>query len=169
MVVDVQGHVNSGGQRVEMLSYLKPGMDLDLAAGSNLTVTWYANSKEMKFSGPAKLKVAAGGIQGAKANERALGEEKVALAKNGSPGRLAQATIMMRSLKPSPPPDPALSEADRGRLAKLKPGQNAPFSDWLFYALALEDARQANEARPVWKKLSAERPDDAKLRQYADR
>ena len=53
MVVDVQGDVNAGKQRVEMLSYLKPGMQLDLAAGSNLTVTWYANSKEMKFSGPA--------------------------------------------------------------------------------------------------------------------
>jgi len=96
MVVDVQGTVNAAGQRVEMLSYLKPGMTLDLAAGSDLTVTWYANSKEMKFAGPAKLTVSPAGIQGGKANERSLGEEKVALGKNGMPGRLAQATIMMR-------------------------------------------------------------------------
>src|SRR6185369_5083489 len=77
-------------------------MDLDLAAGSNRTVTWYASSKEMKFSGPAKLKVAKEGIQGGKANERSLGAEKVALGKGGMPGRLAQATIMMRSLGKAP-------------------------------------------------------------------
>ena len=32
-----------------------------------------------------------------------------------------------------------------------------------------EELKQVAEARPIWKKLSAERPDEPKLRQYADR
>jgi len=176
MVVDVQGAVSAAEgaktSRVEMLSYLRPGMELDLASGASLTVTWYANSKEMKFSGPAKLKVAKDGIQGGKANERSLGEEKVAAGKNGMPGRLAQATIMMRSLgKPPAPQDTSapLTDAERARLEKLKPAPSAGFSDWLLYAVALEEAKQTADARPIWKKLAAERPDEPKLRQYADR
>jgi len=251
MVLDVQGSVSAAdagkASRVEMLSYLKPGMELDLAPGSSLTVTWYASSKEMKFSGPAKLKVAKEGIQGARANERSLGEEKVALGKNGMSGRLAQATIMMRSLGRAPeealsPPKGAklasltphlawkgaddrnyrvviedlkggtvletvvrgnaadvppqklayggayrwraqfepgattaegefslIGRAEAERLAKLKPGDNASFSDWVIYAMALEDVSATSEARPIWKKLAAERPEEPKLRQYADR
>src|SRR5438128_805504 len=101
MVLDVQGAVtatDSGkSSRVEMLSYLKPSMEVELAAGANLTVTWYADSKEFKFSGPSRLKVTPQRIQvvqGAGASARSLGEDKVALGKNGMPGRLAQATIM---------------------------------------------------------------------------
>ena len=177
MVVDVQGAVTAvdagKSSRVEMLSYLKPGMDVDLAAGSNLTVTWYADSKEFKFSGPSKLKVTPQRIlvvQGAGASARSLGEEKVAAGKAGMPGRLAQATIMMRSMKPaSEPPSPELTRAEQDRLAKLKPGAGAGFSDWLLYALALEELKQTAEARAVWKKLAAERPDEPKLRHYAER
>jgi hypothetical protein len=178
MVVDVQGAVSASeagkASRVEMLSYLKPNMDLDLAAGSSLTVTWYASSKEIRFSGPSKLKVTRERIhvvQGGGANERSLGEEKVALGKGGAPGRLAQATIMMRSMKPpvQDPPSPPLTHADHERLEKLKPAAGAGFSDWLMYALALEELKQTAEARPIWKKLAAERPEEPKLRQYADR
>ena len=179
MVLDVQGTVTSidagKSSRVEMLSYLRPGMDLDLGAGSALTVTWYADSKELSFSGPAKLKVARERIQvvqGAGANERSLGEEKVAAGKAGMPGRLAQATVMMRSMKPSSGAQetaPALTRTDQDRLAKLKPGANAGFSDWMLYAVALEELKQTPEAREVWKKLAAERPDEPRLRQFAER
>ena len=248
MVLDVQGAVTATdagkSAKVEMLSYLKPGMDLDLAAGANLTVTWYANSREMKFSGPAKLKVAKEGIQGAKANERNLAEASAG--KKGMPGRLAQATIMMRSMKApaeeaiSPPKGARVSsvtprlrwkggddrkyrvvildaqgktvheavvsgnaaevpaqklawgegykwrasfepgavtaegdfsvidKSDADRLAKVKPGANAGFSDWVVYAMALEDLQLGAEARPIWQKLAAERPDQPRLKQFAE-
>lgn len=178
MVLDVQGTVAAleagKSSRIEMLSYLRPGMELDLGAGAQLTVTWYADSKELRFSGPSKLRVARERIQvvqGAGANERSLGEEKVAPGKGGMPGRLAQATIMMRSMKPAGGNEaaPELTRAEQDRLAKLKPGAGAGFSDWLLYAVALEELKQTPEARPIWKKLAAERPDEPKLRQFAER
>lgn len=250
MVLDVQGNVTattSGkSAKVEMLSYLRPNMELDLAAGAALTVTWYANSKEMKFSGPAKLRVGADGISGGRANERALAEASVG--KKGQPSRLAQATIMMRSMGKSgsaedlSPPKGArlatltprlgwkggddrkyrvvvvdakgatmheavvsgnaadvpaqkiawgesykwrasfepgavtaegdfstIDKADADRLAKIRPGANATFSDWVVYAMALEDLNVVSEARPIWRKLSAERPDEPKLKQLSER
>ena len=178
MVVDVQGSVMAldAGKvaRVEMLSYLKPNMELELAAGASLTATWYANSKELRFSGPAKLRVQRDRVQvvqGGGANERSLGEDKVAPGKNGIPPRLAQATVMMRSMKPAGVQDEpsALSGAEQDRLVKLKPAAGAGFSDWLLYALALEEAKQTAEARPIWKRLSAERPDEPRLKNYAER
>lgn len=254
MVLDVQGAVTAAdagkSAKVEMLTYLKPGMDLDLAPGASLTVTWYASSKEMKFSGPAKLKVTRENIlvvQGSGANERSLAEDRLASGKKGMPGRLAQATIMMRSMKApaeesiSPPKGAKVSSvtprigwkgaddrnyrlvvldsqgktvseqvvkgnaadvpaqklawgesykwrasfepgaktaegdfsvierSDAERLAKIRPGANATFSDWVLYAMALEDLQLAAEARPIWKKLAAERPEQARLKQFAER
>jgi hypothetical protein len=186
-------------------------------------------------------------VQGAGAKERSLGEAKVAAGKGGA-NRLAQATIMMRSIGPAKdaltptrnarfldvtpriswrgaddmgyrftltdaqgkplietvvkgnavqvPADklafgesyrwkaqfqPAgsatvaegdfsiVSRADAERLAKLKPGADAAFSDWLLYAMALEELSLTGEARPIWKKLAAERPAEPKLKQYAER
>src|SRR5213595_90409 len=81
MVIDVQGNATLGKSRLEMLSYLNAGNDIDLSSGASLTVTWYAGSKELKFAGPARLKVEPGGIkvvQGGKAQERSVTEEKVA-------------------------------------------------------------------------------------------
>lgn len=254
MVLDVQGTVTAAdagkSAKVEMLTYLKPNMDLELPAGSSLTVTWYATSKEMKFGGPAKLKVTREKIQvvqGSGANERSLAEDRLASGRKGMPGRLAQATIMMRSVKApaqesiSPPkgakvssvtpriswkgaddrsyrlvvldgrgktvmeqvvkgnaaevpahklawgegykwrasfePGAVTAEGDfsvieRGdaeRLAKIRPAANATFSDWVLYAMALEDLQLAGEARPIWKKLAAERPEQPKLKQFAER
>lgn len=168
MVLDVQGSVTAaeGGKssKLDLLSYLRPNMDLDLAAGSALTVTWYATSKELKFSGPARLKVLRDRVQvvqGGGAHERSLGEDKVAATKSA---RLAQATVMMRSIG-APKPTPAQA----ARAEKLRPAEGAPFSDWVVYAMALEDAGMRDEARALWKKLAAVRPDEPRLRQFAER
>ena len=50
---------------------------------------------------------------------------------------------------------------------KLHPAEGAPVGDWVMYAMALEQMGLTGEARAVWRKLSAERPDDPKLRQLA--
>ena len=126
-----------------------------LSSGASMTVTWYAGSKELKFAGPARLKVEAGGIkvvQGGAAQERAVTEEKVAATKK-LPPRLGQAAINMRSLKPMTP------EQERAR-EKLRPADNAPFSEWVMYAMGLEQIGLTGEAKGVWRKLSAQRPDD---------
>jgi hypothetical protein len=172
MVLDVQGAVaaTEGGKpgKVEMLSYLRPGMDLDVPAGGALTVTWYATSKELRFAGPAKLKVLRDRVQvvqGSGANERALGEEKVAATKSS---RLAQATIAMRSVAVPRQPD-AKTKAAEAKAQKLRPADGAPLSDWVVYAAALEDAGLRSDAKSVWKKLAAERPEEPRLKALAER
>src|SRR5262249_45974227 len=67
MVIDVQGKgtLTDAGKKapLEMLSYLKPAAEIQLDAGAQITVTWYEGAKELKFNGPARLKVGAKGIE----------------------------------------------------------------------------------------------------------
>jgi len=163
MVIDVQGNATLGKSRVEMLSYLNAGNEIQLSPGASMTVTWYAGAKELKFAGPARLKVEPAGIkvmQGGKAQERPVADEKVAATKK-LPPRLGQAAINMRGIKPMTPEQEAQRE-------KLRPAENAPFADWVVYAMGLEQIGLTSEAKGVWKKLSAQRPNDPKLRQLAE-
>lgn len=166
MVIDVQGKgtITDAGKKapLEMLAYLKPAAEIHLEAGASMTVTWYEGSKEMKFAGPARLKVAAKGIevaQGKPAQERAVSDEKVEATRK-LPPRLGQAAISMRGLKPMTP-------EQETRREKLRPAENAPVADWVTYAMALEQMGQTSEAKGVWKKLAVQRPDDPKLKELA--
>jgi hypothetical protein len=167
MVIDVQGSAtltNAGKTApLEMLSYLRPRNEVQLSQGAQVVLTWYAGAKEMKFSGPARLRVEPGGIkvvQGGAAQERAVTNEKVAATKK-LPARLGQAAINMRGLKPMTPEQEAQRE-------KLRPAENAPFGDWVMYAMGLEQIGLTSEAKGVWRKLSAQRPNDPKLKQLAE-
>jgi hypothetical protein len=168
MVIDVQGGatVNDGGKtkQLDMLSYLNAQNEIQLPPGASMTATWYAGSKELKFSGPARLKVESAGIkvmQGGAAQERPVADEKMAATKK-LPPRLGQAAISMRGIKPPLTPE---QEAQR---EKLRPAENAPFGDWVVYAMGLEQMGLTSEAKGVWKKLSVQRPTDPKLRQLAE-
>ena len=163
MVIDVQGNATLGKNRVEMLSYLNAGDEIQIPSGGSMTLTWYAGSKELRFSGPARLKVEPGGIkvlQGGAARERSVADEKVAATRT-LPKRLGQAAINMRGIKPMTP------EQEKQREI-LRPEDSGPFSDWVIYAMGLEQLGLTSEAKGVWKKLAAQRPNDPKLRQLAE-
>jgi hypothetical protein len=96
MVIDVQGNatLNDGGKtaRLDMLAYLNAQNEIQLSQGASMTATWYAGSKELKFSGPARLKVEPAGIkvvQGGAAQERKLSDEKIDATRK-PPTRLAR-------------------------------------------------------------------------------
>ena len=163
MVIDVQGNAMLGKGRAEMLSYLSAGNEIQLSPGAAMTVTWYAGSKELRFAGPARLRVEPGGIkvlQGGVAQERNVSETKIDATRK-PPTRLGQAAINMRGMKPMTPEQETLRE-------KLRPAENATFSDWVMYAMGLEQIGLTSQAKGVWKKLAAQRPDDPKLRQLAE-
>jgi hypothetical protein len=50
---------------------------------------------------------------------------------------------------------------------KLRPANDAPFSDRLIYAGLLEQAQFFNEAKVYWQQLAVERPDMKTLREFA--
>jgi hypothetical protein len=63
MVTDVGGSVSTlekgKTHKVDLLSYLEPGMTLQLDANAHLTVTYFSKPVEYHFTGPAKLTVEA--------------------------------------------------------------------------------------------------------------
>jgi hypothetical protein len=166
MVIDVQGKgtMTEGGRSapLEMLSYLKPAAEIQLQPGASMTVTWYEGSKELKFTGPARLKVQPKGIEvtsGQAAQERALSDAKLDATRK-LPARLGQAAITMRGIKPLTPEQEAMRE-------KLRPADNAPLSEWVTYAMGLEQMGLTGEAKSVWRKLAEQRPGDANLKALA--
>lgn len=60
-----------------------------------------------------------------------------------------------------------IGKAERQRLEQLRPAADAPFSERVLYAAELEGMGLRDDARPLWKSLAAERPDDARLRELA--
>jgi hypothetical protein len=55
------------------------------------------------------------------------------------------------------------------RVAAARPKPGAAFSERLLFAAMLETEGLANEAQRAWRELAKERPDDAGLRQWAER
>lgn len=60
-----------------------------------------------------------------------------------------------------------IGKAERQRLERLRPAADAPFSERVLYAAELERLGLKDDARPLWKSLAGERPDDARLRELA--
>ncbi|MES9956635.1 MAG: hypothetical protein ABW086_06255 [Sedimenticola sp.] len=52
-------------------------------------------------------------------------------------------------------------------LRARRPAKNAPFSDWVIYAVALERAGLPQDAREVWQWLAGQRPDEKALAERA--
>jgi hypothetical protein len=52
-----------------------------------------------------------------------------------------------------------IERADRETLERMKPAPDGEFSAWVVYAKALEHLGALSEARTVWAKLAAQRPD----------
>lgn len=175
MVIDLQGAATlteaGRASRLDMLSYLKAQNEIELSPGAAMTITWYAGSKELRFAGPALLKVRPAGIevlQGGRPQERTLADEKIAAGKK-LPPRIGQAAITMRSVRPAAGAEATASPAiTPEQLERLRPTAEAALGDWVLYAMALEQVGRTPEAKSVWKKLSAQRPDDPKLRQLAE-
>lgn len=62
-----------------------------------------------------------------------------------------------------------LPAVEREKLEKLRPSADADFSKRVFFASLLDSQGVYGDATAMWKQLSAERPDDAKLKDLANR
>ena len=174
MVTDLKGSVTQSAQKAErlaLLSYLEPGARLRLDAGASLVITYFARATQVALAGPAEALVEAGGVRmlsGAPPQIRSLDAASAGAAKKFEPlqrDRLAMATFQMRGAKPRPQADAATAK----RLAAARPAPGAPFSERLLYAVQLETAGLADEARQAWAALAKERPDDPGLKEWLER
>jgi hypothetical protein len=109
MVTDVGGSVstleNGKARKVALLSYLEPGMTLQLDANANLSVTFFSKPVEYRFAGPAKLTVEQDRIlaEDGKAETHAVSLQKTSAAKKFTVAQresVTQAAFEMRAGRP---------------------------------------------------------------------
>lgn len=105
MVTDVKGVArlkqNTKSIPLAVLTYLAPGAEIELDAGSHVVLTYFAQSTEFTFKGPARISIQA---EYAKATsgvgeQRKLDNEKsLPVKKFVHTGKITQAAFAMRSL-----------------------------------------------------------------------
>ena len=106
MVTDLKGSAHLAGQgkpaALAVLTYLPPGEEIVLDAGSQVVVTYFDQSSEFSFKGPAVISIqqnSAKVIKGKPADVRNLDKEKSAgAAKFARSGKLVFAAVEMRAL-----------------------------------------------------------------------
>ncbi len=144
MVTDLQGAGASAGKtKLTLMAYLEPGIEIELAPATKLTLTYFAKAVEETFTGPAKIRLAtdkAEVLQGAAAQVRRLDAERVAAAKkfeSAARERMAVATFVMRSA----PAGIALLGPSDTKLAVTRPEFAwQPYQGERDYKLTLMDA-----------------------------
>lgn len=110
MITDLKGSAHLASQvkpgALAVLTYLPPGEEIVLEAGALVVVTYFDESSEFSFKGPARIVIQeknAKVVKGAPANVRQLDKEKSAgAAKFARSGKLAFATVEMRSIAIKP-------------------------------------------------------------------
>ncbi len=110
MVTDLSGGAHLGGangaKQLNLLTYLPPGEEIVLDAGSQLVITYFDESTEFAFKGPALIVIQpkmAKVKKGASASIRKLDQEKTAgAARFARSGKLAFATVEMRAIAVKP-------------------------------------------------------------------
>jgi len=126
MVTDVSGGASTlekgSPRKIELLSYLEPGMTLQLDSNAHLTVTFFSKSVEYRFAGPAKLTVEQDRILAAdgKAETHTVSLQKTSSAKKFTVAQrenMTQAAFEMRAagrpgLRLDDPVDTSLIDGD---------------------------------------------------------
>lgn len=251
MITDLKGEANLVGKKspLALLTYLSPGDEIELGEGAQMVVTYFDESSELSFKGPARIAIqqnVAKALKGKPAKLAKLDKDTAASAgKFVRSGRLTFAAVEMRAfvIKPtllSPvntkvssvaplfkwksvneaegyllvvsdedggtileahtttnswqwPMDKALkpgvkyqwsvqetlksgekvsatssftlADADMlARVASKRPGADAAFSEKITYAIFLESEGFREDAKVLWRELSALRPEDPNLK-----
>ncbi|MDD4928556.1 MAG: hypothetical protein PHP85_04685 [Gallionella sp.] len=106
MVTDVTGTAHLASQKtpapLAVLTYLPPGEEIILDAGAHVVVTYFDESSEFSFKGPARIEIQqkiARVVKGVPASVRKLDKEKSAgAAKFARSGKLVFAAVEMRAI-----------------------------------------------------------------------
>lgn len=105
MVTDVKGtaklKLNSQTKPLAVLTYLAPDSEIELDKGAHVVMTYFAQSAEYTFRGPAKIAIqtdSAKAITGTGELRKLDNEKSAPVKKFAQTTRVTQATIAMRSL-----------------------------------------------------------------------
>ncbi|MDP2783965.1 MAG: hypothetical protein Q8O38_05145 [Sulfurimicrobium sp.] len=146
MVTDVKGGARllekDRSATLSVLSYLAPGMEIELDAGAQVVVAYFAQSTEFSFKGPARIAIQAENakaLKGTVETRRLDNEKSGAVKKFVQSGRLTLATVEMRSL---PTVKPRLQSPVNSKIADARPTFSwKALDDVTKYHLLLSDER----------------------------
>lgn len=102
IILDLQGQVslNGGGRKLQLLSYLKAGEQVQLETGAKLSISLYANRSVYRFTGPAVLVAEKDQIKALKGTAPEIKQVKEKLVAGADNGQLLTGAIRMRQLPP---------------------------------------------------------------------
>lgn len=102
IILDLQGQVslNGGGRKLQLLSYLKAGEQVQLETGAKLSISLYANRSVYRFTGPAVLVAEKDQIRALKGTAPEIKQVKEKLVAGADNGQLLTGAIRMRQLPP---------------------------------------------------------------------
>lgn len=146
MVTDAKGGTRlvekDRSTALSVLSYLSPGMEIELDAGAHVVVTYFAQSTEFSFKGPARIIIQAENakaLKGAVETRRLDNDKSGAAKKFVQGGKLTLATVEMRSL---PTIKPRLQSPVNSKIADIRPTFRwKDLDDIVKYHLILSDER----------------------------
>ena len=107
MVTDLKGGASSDEGKLSLLSYIEKPTQVRVEPGGKLVVTYFTSGTQYSFSGPARVSLEAATpkvIEGAQSDARKVGPEKTISGGGLSADqwrRLQQATVVMRTVRPS--------------------------------------------------------------------
>lgn len=107
MVTDLKGGASSDAGKLSLLSYIEKPTQVSVEPGAKLVVTYFANGTQYSFSGPARVSLETSTpkvIEGQQTEARKVGPEKTISGGGLSADqwrRLQQATVVMRTVRPS--------------------------------------------------------------------
>lgn len=125
MVTDVKGAArlkqNTKSTPLAILTYLAPGAEIELDTGAHVVLTYFVQSTEFTFKGPARIAIQAGdakAISGVGEQRKLDNEKSGPVKKFIQNGKMTQAAFAMRSL---PTIKPALQSPLDGKITSANP------------------------------------------------
>jgi len=161
-VADLKGSATiEGDGSLAFLAELPAGTRLLLGTGATVSITYAASGTEFALSGPGEFTIAAGEVRadrGATPSKRAvLTLSDPTVVSRAAHGNTATASLRMRGLQPSPPPEAGPVAPDA--LARARAAPVRTVADRVRQALRLEEIGARREAHEAWARVLADRPD----------
>jgi hypothetical protein len=154
----------SGSRKVETLELLNAGTRVQVDAVAPFVVLFLASGVEFSFTGPGVVEVGHGQLVALAGNPPQMRPPTPGKEIRLRTQRTAQGGVVLRSVAAEPLPAAAggapAAEARR-------PAADAPLASWVAYALWLDEHQAGEEAKAVWRRVAAERPQDPVLAQRA--
>ena len=151
----------SGPRTVETLELLNAGTRVQVDVVAQIVVLYLLSGMEFSFTGPGVIEVGNAQLIALSGHPPVLRAPAPGKEIRLRTQRTAQGGVVLRSVAAETPASasaPGRTDADSRR-----PAADAPLASWVAFALWLDENQAPAEAKAVWRRMAAERPQDPAL------